>query len=165
MRSKQAKQPNTFASDLQAAFDLLSEHVDLKQVDIDAPLASSAVYTNGLALWMMVLQRMAPNGSPESSVKQLLDSGSNLLPQNNKRVEEKNLSANTTTFSKVRKRVPLDRVYWLHDQVASSIISRYKPAPNAIRFFVIDGTTLSLTPNGELRKAFPPASNQYGLGV
>src|SRR5688572_10588028 len=108
-------------TEMQAAFELLSKHIDLREVDQFAPLRSNAVYTNGLAIWMMVLQRMTPEGTLESSVKQLLDAGSHLLPKN-KRVSEKSLSPNTGAFSKARKRVPLESVNWLCDQVATSII-------------------------------------------
>ena len=31
--------------------------------------------------------------------------------------------------------------------------------------FVVDGTTMALAPEKELRKAFPPASNQHGTSV
>ena len=111
--------------ELEAAFKLLSQHVDLREVNDFAPLRSNAVYSNGLAIWMMVLQRMTPEGTLESSVKQLLDSVSNLLPKN-KRVVEKTLSSNTSAFSRARKRVPLKVVHWLCDQVALSII-RHRP--------------------------------------
>jgi hypothetical protein len=152
-------------TDMQAAFELLSEHVDLREVDQFASLRSNAVYTNGLAIWLMVLQRMTPEGTLESSVKQLLDSGSHLLPKN-KRVLEKTLSPNTGAFSKARKRVPLESVKWLCDQAATSIVSRSPTAEgDTPRFYLIDGTTLALQPTGELRKAYPPASNQYGTGV
>ena len=150
-------------TEMQAAFELLSKHVDLREVDQLAPLRSNAVYTNGLAIWMMVLQRMTPEGTLESSVKQLLDSGSHLLPKN-KRVLEKTLSPNTGAFSKARKRVPSESVNWLCDQVATSII-RLNPTAEALRFYLIDGTTLALLPTGDLRQAYPPASNQYGVGV
>jgi hypothetical protein len=149
--------------ELQAAFQLLSDHVELRSVDQFAPLRHNAVYTNGLVIWMMVLQRMTPEGTLESSVKQLLDSGSSLLPKN-KRVLEKTLSPNTAAFSKARKRVPLEAVEWLCDQVASSLIRQYPASPGG-RWFAIDGTTLALQPTGELRQAYPPASNQFGRGV
>ena len=149
MNGKQDQKRGVVASDLQAAFDLLDEHVDLRQVDRDAPLRNNAVYTNGLALWMMVLQRLTPQGTLESSVKQLVESGSSLLPKNNKRVTEKTLSLNTAAFSNARQRLPLECVYWLHEQVSSSIIARHQSTAKGPRFFVIDGTTLSLTPTGE----------------
>lgn len=165
MTSKRTPKQNVEAIELQAAFQLLSEHVDLREVDQLAPLRSNAVYTNGLAIWMMVLQRMTPEGTLESSVKQLLDSGSNLLPKN-KRVSEKTLSSNTAAYSRARKRVSLESVHWLCDQVASSIIRQSPVAsPDDPAFYVIDGTTLALQPTGELRKAYPPASNQFGPGV
>lgn len=163
MLNKPPRTQESRAGELQAAFQLLSQHVDLGEVNEFAPLRSNAVYTNGLAIWMMVLQRMTPEGTLESSVKQLLDCGSHLLPKN-KRVSEKTLSPDTGAFSKARKRVPVEAVQWLCDQVAASIISRSPPADD-VGFFVIDGTTLSLQPTGELRKAYPAASNQYGAGV
>jgi len=151
------------AAELQAAFQLLSQYVDLREVEALAPLRSNAVYTNGLAIWLMVLQRMTPAGTLESSVKQLLDAGSDLLPQN-KRVVQKTLSADTGAFSKARKRLPVAVVEWMADQVASSII-RLSPPSDGLAFYLIDGTTLALQPTGELRRAYPPASNQYGPGV
>lgn len=160
-----ASEQESRVGELQAAFKLLSDHVDLFEVDRLAPLRCNAVYTNGLAIWMMVLQRMTPQGTLESSVKQLLDSGSHLVPKN-KRVLEKTLSSNTGAFSKARKRVPLETVYWLCDQVASSIIRQHASAsPDSPDYYLIDGTTLSLQPTGELRETYPPASNQHGPGV
>jgi hypothetical protein len=79
---------------------------------------------------------------------------------------EKTLSSNTGAFSKARKRVPLASVEWFFDQVTWSIIGQKLPAPTKDPyFFVIDGTTLALQPTGELRRAYPPASNQHGPGV
>lgn len=165
MAKKCARNQKSRVGELQAAFQLLSEHVDLREVDQLAPLRGNAVYTNGLAIWMMVLQRMTPQGTLESSVKQLLDSGSHLMPKN-KRVLQKTLSSNTGALSKARKRVPLKIVQWLCDQVASSMIRRNPPAsPDRPDVYLIDGTTLALQPTGELRQAYPPASNQYGPGV
>lgn len=165
MANKRSGGKVSSACELEAAFQLLSQHIDLRQVNQVAPLRSNAVYTNGLAIWMMVLQRMTPQGTLESTVKQLLNSGSELLPQN-KRVLEKKLSSNTAAYSKARKRIPLEAVRWFFDQVARSIIRQSQPSSmEEPYFFVIDGTTLALQPTGELRKVYPPASNQYGPGV
>jgi len=49
--------------------------------------------------------------------------------------------------------------------VASSIIRHSPPAAPDALWFVIDGTTLALQPTGDLRQAYPPASNQFGPGV
>ena len=68
MDRKQATKCDAIVSDLQASIDLLSEHVDLQQVDRDAPLRNNTVYKNSLAIWMMVLQRMTPKGTLESTV-------------------------------------------------------------------------------------------------
>ena len=165
MATKQSQQREVLKSDLQGAFNLLSEYVNLGDVNRLAPLRGNAVYTNGVALWMMVMQRLTPLGTLESSVKQFLHSDAKLLPSNNKRVTGKTLSSNTAAFSKARKRLPLDCAYWLLDHVASSIIQQYQPASPGLQFAVIDGTTLSLAPTGALRKAFPAAENQHGPGL
>lgn len=165
MGRKPTSKQDSQVAELQAAFQLLSEHVDLREVDQLAPLRSNAVYTNGLAIWMMVLQRMTPQGTLESTVKQLLESGCELLPEN-KRVVEKTLSSNTAGFSRARKRIPLETVDWFFDRVAWSIIRQSQPtSAKDPYFFVIDGTTLALQPTGELRRMYPPASNQFGPGV
>jgi len=148
--------------ELEGAFDLLSRHVDFRHVDQDAPLRANAVYTNGLAIWLMVLQRMTPRGTLESTVKQLVERGSSLLPPN-KRVEEGSLSLHTGGFSRARKRIPVDRVRVLFDQVTESILAA--GASRSRRWFLIDGTTLSLQPTPELRAQYPPARNQFGPGV
>lgn len=164
MSGPHSRQSDQLGSDLQAAFNLLRDFVDLREVDATFPLRSNAVYTNGLSIWLMVLQRMTPAGTLESTVKQLLESGSGLL-RKNKRVTEKTLSANTGGFSRARKRIPLEVTVWFCDQVTSAIIKQSRPVSSGVRYFAIDGTTLALSPTGELRKAFPPAQNQFGSGV
>lgn len=162
MTSTDASDHEVGFQELQGAFELLSRHVDFRQLDEDAPLRANAVYTNGLAIWLMVLQRITPRGTLESTVKHLVERGSSLLPPN-KRVQEGSLSLQTGGFSRARKRVPLDRVRVLFDQVAESILGSGDSRPR--RWFLIDGSTLALQPTPELRAQYPPARNQFGPGV
>ena len=51
---------------------------------------------------------------------------------------------------------------WLTDQVWQSLVNATSPTFDGRRVFTLDGTTLALPPEWELREAFPPATNQHG---
>ncbi len=59
-------------------------------LDIDEPPTSEMVYTNGLTLWMLVLQRLGGGKSLNETISHVRD----LLPDN-KRVRENTLSLNS----------------------------------------------------------------------
>lgn len=146
------------------AFELLKERVDLTQADERHPVRGNSVYTTAVVLWMLVYQRMNPDASLEAAVKKLIDSKPDFLPDN-KRVTEGTLSSNTSGYSAARSRMPRKAAEWFAQQVSQSLIDATQPAFGRRRVFLIDGTTITLAPESELRKMFPPASNQYGKGV
>lgn len=146
------------------AFGLLEQLVDLAQIDELCPLRDNAVYLNSVVLWMLVSQRMNPDSSLEAAVKLLIDSRPTLLPEN-QRITSKKLSTNTGAYSRARDRLPLDAADWLAREVGQSLINASPPTFEGRRVYLIDGTTLTLAPEAELQKQFPPASNQYGDGV
>ena len=84
---------------------------------------------------------------------------------NNKRIRNKTLSIGTGSYSDARQRLPLEVAEWFANEVSRSIISTTGPTWGERRVFFVDGTTITLAPEKELQKAFPPASNQYGEGV
>lgn len=146
------------------AFGLLEQFVDLSQIDELSPLRGNAVYLNSVVLWLLVSQRMNPDSSLEAAVKLLIDSRPKLLPDN-RRVTNKKLSTNTGAYSRARDRLPLEAADWLAREVSQSLINATPPTFEGRRVFLIDGTTLTLAPEEELRRQFPPASNQHGEGV
>lgn len=146
------------------AFSLLEQLVDLSRIDELCPLRNNAVYRNSVVLWMLVAQRMNPDSSLEAAVKLLIDSRPKLLPDN-QRVTNRKLSSNTGAYSRGRDRLPLDAADWLARQVSQSLIEAAPPTFEGRRVFLIDGTTLTLAPEEELQRQFPPASNQHGAGV
>ena len=81
------------------AFELLRGLVDWSAADRAFPMRGNAVYTTSVVLWMLVSQRMNPEGSLESAVKRLIDTQPEILPRN-KRVLEKTLSAGTASYSR-----------------------------------------------------------------
>jgi hypothetical protein len=146
------------------AFALLQTFVDLRKADELLPLGPAAVYTTSVVLWLLIYQRLNKNASLEMAVKQLLGVAPNLCPDN-KRIREKTLSAGTGSYSDARKRVTREVVEWLAHETSNSMIATFPPTWGQRRAFVIDGTTIALAPEKELRKAFPPASNQHGPGI
>jgi hypothetical protein len=150
--------------DVVSAFELLRqltpEH-DLLQL---APTGPAAVYTTLVTLWMVTLQRLAGGLSLSSAVKEVLEHARSLLPRN-KRVREGTLSENSGAFSEARQRLPLEAVELFATRVCESLIERTPSWLGDRRAFVLDGTTFTLPPSSELRRVFPPATNQQGETV
>ena len=146
------------------AFELLRQIVDFDQVDQMHPVRSNAVYTTSLVLWMLVYQRMSIDSTLEAAVKKMIEAQPVFLPKN-KRIEEGTLSTGTGTYSQARHRLPWEAAKWLAQNVSQSLIEAAPPTYRDRRVFLIDGTTITLAPEEELQRAFPPASNQFGEGV
>lgn len=146
------------------AFAMLGDLFNPSEADEHYPVRGNAVYSTCVVLWMLVYQRMYPDKSLEAAVKHLIDSRPSFLPEN-KRVKQKTLSSNTSSFSDARQRLPCEAAEWFCGRISQSLIEASPPTLQDRRVFLIDGTTLKLSPVQELQKAFPPAPNQYGPGV
>jgi hypothetical protein len=79
-------------------------------IDPDARPSTKMVYTNGLTLWMLILQRLGGGKTLEEVVSHVLTHDRHLLPDN-KRVRENTLSENSGTYARGRQRLPLDTIY------------------------------------------------------
>ncbi len=125
---------------------------------------SATVYSTFVTLWMLVLQRLGGGLSLENTVKEMIQHHGSLFPDN-QRVRMHALSQRSGTYSQARKRLMLEVVTDFADRVAQSLIEATPPWFAGRRAYFIDGTTIKLAPTPELRKAFPPASNQHGETV
>lgn len=150
--------------ELLRAFGLFEQLVDLAEADQLAPLRGNAVYLTSIVLWMLVYQRMNPDSSLEAAVKMLIQSKPALLPDN-QRVADETLSSNTGAYSRARSRLPVEAAEWLASRVSQSLIDASPPTFDGRRVFLVDGTTVTLAPEAELQRQYPPASNQHGEGV
>jgi len=146
------------------AFELLLKLVDLRRADEIMPLGPAAVYTASVVLWLLVYQRLNRSAPLQTAVKHLVETASELCPDN-KRIRENRLSSRTGTYSDARQRLTPEVAEWFAIEVSQSIIATAPPTLGGRRVFVIDGTTITLAPERALRVAFPPASNQFGEGV
>jgi hypothetical protein len=133
-------------------------------VDPDARPSTRMVYTNGVTLWMLILQRLGGGKTLGEVVSQVLTHDRHLLPDN-KRVRENTLSENSAAYARGRQRLPLDTVHQFSECVCNYLGEISEPILGSQRVFILDGTTITLPPTPALRAAYPPASNQYGESV
>jgi hypothetical protein len=154
--------------DFASALGLLRELIkapDMRDLlDPDDRPSTRMVYTNGVTLWMLILQRLAGGKSLEEVVSQILNHDRDLLPDN-KRVRENTLSDNSGAYARARKRLSLDTVLQFSERVCHYFGENSEPVIGRQRVFILDGTTITLPPTPELRRAYPPAPNQHGESV
>jgi hypothetical protein len=133
-------------------------------LDPDERPTTKMVYTNGVTLWMLILQRLGGGKSLTEVVSQILSHDRDLLPDN-KRVRENTLSENSAAYAQARKRLPLDTILKFSNRVCDYLGQISEPVIDGRRVFILDGTTITLPPTKVLQEAYPPAPNQYGQSV
>jgi len=127
-------------------------------------ISPATVYTHLVTLWMLTLQRLGGGKSMAAIVKEVITTNQDLLPDN-KRVREGTISEKSGAYSRARKRLPLEMVEWFAGRVSESLIDQSPCWFEDQRAFIIDGTTITLSPTSSLRDAYPPATNQHGETV
>lgn len=159
---------NPQAEQLAAARKLLEKLLalpDLREAfNPDDRPTTRMVYTHGVTLWMLILQRLGGGLTLSDLVTHVLEHGRDIFPEN-KRVRDYTLSANTSSYSRARKRLPLSVVEAFSREVCDHLGRTAERVFDDRRVFIIDGTTITLAPTPALRKAFPPATNQHGDSV
>jgi hypothetical protein len=152
------------SEELCSAFEILRRLTPEHELLQLAPTGPTAVYTTLVTLWMLTLQRLGGGSSLNEVVKDIRSHSSNLLPDN-KRVRNGTLSKNSGAYSEARKRLPLKAVELFADRVCQSLVDRSASWFGQQRAYIIDGTTITLSPTDELTRVFPPSTNQHGVTV
>jgi len=156
------------SQELAAALDLLRSFLGTPQqqqlLDPDERPTNKMVYTHGLTLWMLILQRLGGGKTLQEVVSQVLVHDRALLPDN-KRVRENTLSENSAAYAQARKRLPLQTIFEFSHRVCNYLGEISEPVMEGRRLFLLDGTTITLPPTKALQEAYPPAPNQYGPSV
>ena len=168
VNSNAASNSHCSSDELASALNLLGSLIEApaqqKLLDPDLRETSKMVYTNGVTLWMLILQRLGGGKSLTEVVSEAISLGHELFPDN-KRVRENTLSENSAAYAQARKRLPLEMILEFSNRVCNYLGQISKPLIAGRRVFLLDGTTVTLAPTPALRDAYPPASNQHGASV
>jgi hypothetical protein len=135
-----------------------------EQFDPQMRTNSRMIYTKGVTLWMLILQRLGNGLSLEDTVSHIIQHDRDLLPDN-KRVREATLSENSSGYYKAKKNLSIESIHEFSSAVCDYLGRASEPVIGSQRVFIIDGTTITLEPTPQLKSAFPPATNQCGESV
>ncbi|WP_342190252.1 IS4 family transposase [Stieleria varia] len=144
--------------------DLLQLPTIVKELEQQDASSAAKIYTQAPTLWLLVLQRLGGGLTLDQAVSDLIDNHKDLLPPN-RRVTEGTLSKNNSAYNQARKKLPIKVVQDFSNRICDHLARKAQPAFLERRVFILDGTTITLPPTPALKKAFPPASNQYGESV
>jgi hypothetical protein len=163
-RRESAKPEEHFAAAIELLKNVIQSPEISEQFDPQMRTNTRMIYTKGVTLWMLILQRLGKGLSLEDTVSHIISHDRDLLPDN-KRVREGTLSENSSGYQKARKNLSLESIHEFSSAVCDYLGQCGKPGFGSQRVFVIDGTTITLAPTPELKQAFPPATNQHGESV
>jgi len=168
LKQEKHREMNDPEKQFAAASELLRRLIQSPEVskEFDPQLRTNTrmVYTKGVTLWMLILQRLGNGLSLEDTVSYIITHDRDLLPEN-KRVREGTLSENSSGYYKARKNLPLESIHEFSSAVCDYLGRCSEPVFGSRRVFIIDGTTITLQPTPQLKRAFPPATNQHGESV
>jgi putative transposase len=161
-----------------APSDVLSLYLRLLPADFFVQLReeenldrqNNRIYTDAVVIWLMILQRLAGNGTLETAVLELLRTlPGEFWPQPCKRLQAKpdgskaKLSSNTASYNQARQELALAIVEQCGDRTFLRLIRQFgKPATAKRDAFFIDGSSVRMPHTPELYAQYPPGSNQYG---
>lgn len=116
-------------------------------------------YTASVVVWLMIWQRLRAQRSLAAAVQHLAWGGAEEL-----RAEGKTVSAATGGYCQARQRLPNQLAREVNDRVAETLRVEMQEGWSGVQrpVFLIDGSTVQLTAEEELRKAFPAGRNQHG---
>lgn len=132
---------------------LLHEIIQPEWIEDLFPSAPQTVFTGYVVLWMLIYQRLHQNASLASALSMFLQDMAQL--STSKRVQDQTLSARTGGFSRARQRFPVTLANRIADHVFHSFLPPTSRQLPGRRVFLVDGTSVPLTPRRELQKRWP----------
>jgi putative transposase len=122
-----------------------------------------SVFTLPVIIWLMAFQRLSVKGTLWLAVQQVrrgLPSG--LIPQPGKRLREKTVSGHTGGYNQARQQLPIEVVERVNDEVFQQLTKTKRQRSSGVQMFILDGSTLLMSHQPSLLKAYPPSHNQHG---
>lgn len=127
-------------------------------------LPARGIYSLAVVVWLMMWQRLDGRGTLAAAVQQVVQGALGDLLPGEKRVLEQRVSSNTGALSRARKRLPLQMVEEVCDQIFRELTKPQEGHGLLDRLFLLDGSSARLAHTRALVEAYPPGSNQHGEG-
>lgn len=126
---------------------------------------AAQIYSLPIVVELMLVQRLNRQGTQREAVEILRDGYLRGVLPNSKRVREGRISAATGGYARACARVSPEQIGRVCDQVLEDLARRIEPEAGRQRpVLLLDGTSLQVGAEPELREAFPPGHNQHGPG-
>jgi len=120
-----------------------------------------SIFTAGVVIWLMMVQRLQAKGTLATAVDALIGGVADGLLSRCPRAREKRISRGTGGYSHARQRLPKLLCRCVMRELVVRLREILNPSGGALSY-VLDGSSLELESSAGLRKAYPPAQNQYG---
>jgi hypothetical protein len=126
-------------------------------------LPARGIYTQAIVVWLMMWQRLEGRGTMAMAVQQVVQGMLGDLASSDKRVRERRVSSNTGALSRARKRLPLEIVEAVCDEIFTKLTAPVDlVAGLKAKLFLLDGSAMRLEHTPSLVAAYPPGSNNHG---
>ena len=128
---------------------------------LDVP--ARGIYTQAIVVWLMMWQRLEGRGTLAMAVQQVVQGMLGEMASPDKRVREGRVSSNTGGLSRARKRVPVEIVEAVCDEIFTKLTAPVDlVAGLKSKLFLLDGSSMRLPHTPSLVAAYPPGSNGQG---
>src|SRR5437764_41608 len=128
--------------------------------------ARRGIYRIPVVIWLMIFQRLHSKGTLSTAVHFLARQAVHWKdqPDTCKRISLQQISVRTGGYCQARLKLPTLIASQVCDHIFAELqqLMRVPPTDLARPMFMIDGTTLRLAHEQELKRAFPPGRNQHG---
>lgn len=122
------------------------------------------IFCLAVVIWMMIIQRLQAQGTLAEAVMQLRSGACRGLVKNCKRIRERRISAATGGYCQARQKLSKLVVVQIVDELFARLQTVLREGwPGLQRpIFLLDGSTLLLEAEQDLRQRYPPGHNQHG---
>lgn len=122
------------------------------------------IFSLAVVVWLMIVQRLEGDGSLSGAVQQLRGGACRGLLQRCKRVREGRVSAATGGYCRARQKLSILAVERVVDELFDRLRQRMRELylGQGPEMFLLDGTSVLLQHQPELKQKYPPGRNQHG---
>lgn len=126
-------------------------------------LSTRGIYSQAIVVWLMMWQRLDGRGTLAMAVQQVVQEMLGEMASADKRVRQRRVSSNTGGLSRARKRLPLEVVEAIGDEIFTKLTAPVDAVAGLqSKLFLLDGSSIRLPHTPSLVAAYPPGSNGQG---